>query len=194
MNETPDLPPSMQPITLSIEGGRITLSPDGINLKLWLSRQTVHIPWSNVQFVHPVPFVKRHEGQWYTYDGGLVSIETLGGPHEAAYAQSPFPGAESVRQSAFWKGKLFTMMAFEFALHDRHQPLNAHGRWSRILLVGGSWIKPLFRADDTPHPQQGVLGVHLGQSMSRRHGARVLAALDMIERYSSFGHLFHEGD
>ncbi len=51
------------------EAGKVVYTETGITFYPVLSRHSLMIPWSNVDFVSPTPAVKLHNKEWSTFDG-----------------------------------------------------------------------------------------------------------------------------
>jgi hypothetical protein len=48
------------------------------------------------------------------------------------------------------------------------------------------WLKPLYVADNEPHPSNGCIKLYLGKHWLRKNGNSLLSALDIVERFSKF--------
>jgi hypothetical protein len=157
---------TMTQATLGIEGGVVDLGPSGISWVPWFTRRAVHIPRRNVMFVSPTPGVRHEASEWRTFLGEPLSQDTVG------------------KQVAFY--------SLEVALHNRHNLLEGRGFFVTRWLQAGMWVKPLFTAQDTPHPSQGSIKFYLRKRWTRKHGAEVMAALETIKTHASFGLIVHE--
>lgn len=155
----------MRAVNLRIEGGRLELGPDGLALSPWFTRHAVRIPWSNVMFVSPVPAVKRTDTGWRTFRDEEMTASTL--------------------------GKAVKFYSFEIALNDRHEVLASATFLLRVWLASHILLKPLFTAEDTPHPTNGWITVRFPRRWVRKNGDVLLRALDMVEEYSRFDLLCH---
>ncbi|WP_340676500.1 hypothetical protein [Paraperlucidibaca sp.] len=151
----------MTSTTLRIEGGVVDLGESGISLVPWFTRRAVHIPWNNVMFVSPVPGIRYHGGDWRTFRDEPLSRHTI--------------------------GRLVEFYSFEVALSDRHTLLVGKSFFVKMWLLTGMWLKPLFTADDTPHPSNGCIKLYFPKRWIRKNGGEVIAALETIKKYSRFG-------
>jgi hypothetical protein len=154
------------PVKLPIEQGSLTLDDAGLRIDLRFSRKPVIVPWSNVEFVHSVPAVKRVGSGWKTYRGEDITPESLR------------------------LGLRFYVL--ELALKDRHAVLEGSHLLRRMKIRASLLLKPLWDRDDRPHPKQGCLRVEISRRKIRKFPATLLDALDLIERVSRFDLLITE--
>jgi hypothetical protein len=147
-------------VTLHIKGGLATFGVAGIELKPWFTRSRVLIPWANVMFVSPIPAVRRNGSEWHTWQGENITPDVL---------------RSSLR-----------FFCLQVALNARADLWASAGFLTFVWLVTSVWIKPLYGADDKPHPTNGVITLDLRQRWLRNNGGSLLSALDIIERFSKF--------
>jgi hypothetical protein len=147
-------------VSLRIAGGSVTFDSSGLELAPWFSRRRVRIPWRNVMFVSPVPAVKRKGREWHTFQGEVISPATLR------------------RDLNFY--------CFSIALNDRHAVLTGTSLFTKMWLLLTVWLKPLYMADDKPHPSNGCITLDFRKRWIRENGNALLAALETVERYSKF--------
>jgi hypothetical protein len=147
-------------VTLHIKGGLAAFGTIGIDLTPWFAHQPVHIPWANVMFVSPVPSVRRNGSEWHTFRGDNITPDAL--------------------RSALM------FYCFEVALNARADLLELASFFTRSWLLTTVWLKPLYVADDQPHPSNGCIKLYLRKRWLRRNGNSLLTALDLIERFSKF--------
>ena len=152
---------AMSIANLRIEGGSAEFGESGISLVPWFTRRAVHIPWANVTFVSPVPGVRYNGGDWRTFRGEPLSKETIG------------------RSIEFY--------AFEVALNERQALLVGKNFFVKMWLRTSIWFKPLFTADDKPHPNNGCIQLCLPKRWVRKNGIEIMSALEAIKKYSRFG-------
>jgi hypothetical protein len=111
-------------------------------------------------FVSPVPAVERKGREWHTYRGEEISPAKLR------------------RDLNFY--------CFKIALNDRHAVLTGTGLFTRMWLLLTLWLKPLYMANDKPHPSNGCITLDFRKRWIRENGNALLAALETVERYSKF--------
>lgn len=151
----------MSIVSLRIEGGSAEFGEAGISLVPWFTRRPVHIPWGNVTFVSPVPGIRYHGGDWRTFRGEPLSHKTIG---------------DSI---AFY--------AFEVALNERQALLAGSSFLIKMWLLTSVWLKPLFNADDKPHPNNGCIQLCFPKRWVRKNGREIMSALEAIKKHSRFG-------
>jgi hypothetical protein len=152
-------------VTLHIEGGRATFGAAGIELTPWFTRHRLQIPWANVMFVSPVPAVRRNGGEWHTYRREHITPTKL--------------------------RSTLRFYCFEVALYARADLLAPANFFTRMWLLLTVWLKPLYVADDKPHPSNGCIKLYLRKRWLRKNGSSLLSALDIVERFSKFDLLTH---
>src|SRR5262249_23555069 len=150
--------------TLHIKGGRATFDAAGLHLTPWFTRRRVRIPWANIEFVSTVRRPDNYE---------LPKEQTLDG------LTTPTAPRESLN-----------FYCFEVALRDRTEILSSATFFIKWWLGTTVWLKPLYQADDTPHPSNGVITLDFRQRWLRKNSGSVRSALDLIERFSKFGLIF----
>ena len=167
-------------VTLHIEGGCATFGADGIELTPWFTRHRLRIPWANVMFVSPSPAVRRDGGEWFVSPVPPVRRHGL----------DTFPSrGEHITPAALRNTLRF--YCFEVALNARADLLASAGFFTRMWLLLTVWLKPLYVAEDEPHPSNGCIKLYLRKRWLRKNGSSLLSALDIIERFSKFDLLIH---
>lgn len=150
----------MSTTALHIEGGIVSIGESGISLAPWFTRRVVHIAWGNVMFVSPVPGIRYRGGEWSTFRDEPLSPNTMG------------------RSVEFY--------SFEVALNDRHDVLASKSLFVKMWLLTGIWLKPLFTADDKPHPNNGCITLRFPKRWVKRNGEQIIAALETVRNHSRF--------
>ena len=148
-------------IELQIEGGRVTVCKEGVILRRRFFKHGVLLDWKNVMFVSPIPAVSRKGNRWETFRGEIVTTLSL-------------------------QNKNLRFYAFEIAIHDRRQLIRASGFLTRIWLALTLALKPLWTANDLPHPSNGCIHLNLNQRWARMNAQKIIKALDEFEKYSKF--------
>lgn len=148
---------------LRIAGGHVALGQNGVILAPWFTRRTVRIPWSNVLFVSPVPFVRHADTGWQTFRGERIDAHTLR-----------------------TRLRFFSM---DIALRHRDHLLAGVTLGMRLWLRATVWLKPLYLDDDVPHPHHGCIKLDLPKRWVRANGAAVVSALETIAAHSHFDQL-----
>ena len=147
-------------VTLHVKGGLATFGATGIDLTPWFTHRRVHIPWANVMFVSPVPAVRRNGSEWHTWRDDNITPDAL--------------------------RKTLRFYCFEVALNTRADLLASASIFTRSWLLTTVWLKPLYVADNQPHPSNGRIKLYLRKRWLRRNGNCLLTALDLVERFSRF--------
>ena len=150
-------------VSLRIKGGMAKVSAAGLELVPWFSRKSVLVGWDNVMCVSPIPFTSKVDGEWKTFQRDPVTAETL--------------------------RKQIRFYAIQVGLHNRQKALAAGSLPQRIWLMLSVWLKPLYAEEDKPHPAFGCVELTLRKRWVRRNGAELMAALELVQRYSRFDHL-----
>jgi len=87
--------------------------------------------------------------------------------------------------------KHFEFYSFEVALNAKADLLASANFFTQTWLLTTVWLKPLYVADDKPHPSNGCIHLYLRKRWLRKNGSSLLSALGIIERFSKFDLLIH---
>jgi hypothetical protein len=151
----------MTSMTMKIHRGLANFTEQGIEIKPRFPARPLVIPWSNVMFICPTPYVKKQEAGWVKLNG-----------------------EEPITEATLRDGQRF--YSFWVALHDRDAVLRPASFFTRSWLKSSSSLNALLNADDKPDPANGYMSLDLNPDWVRGNGKELLSALDSIAAHSRF--------
>jgi hypothetical protein len=146
--------------TLRFVGEVAVVSEAGLSLRPWYRSKPVLVPWSNVEFVCPVPFLVCEAGKWKTYSGKSLTPEAL---------------AQGLR-----------IYGIHIVLRERQQLWRSFGLAGRAWLLVALGYKALMGADDKFDKKQGVVELDLHVRKLKSRHKDFVAFLDGLNQYSKF--------
>ena len=145
---------------LRFVGGQALAGEAGLSLHPWYRSKPVLVPWSNVEFVCPVPFLASEAGEWKTHSGVSVTPNTL---------------AQGLR-----------IYGIHIDLRERQQLWLSFGPVGKLWLLLALGYQALMNADDKRDKKQGVVELDLHSRKQASRHQDLVAFLNGLQKYSKF--------
>jgi hypothetical protein len=146
--------------SLRFVGGVAFVDGQGLWLRPWYYGSPVLVPWSNVEFACPVPFLVSEGGSWRTYSDIPLSVQAI---------------SEGLR-----------IYNISFVLRERQQLWHSFGVVGKGWLLVALGYKALMGSDDKFERKQGVIELDLHKRKLRTLRNDLVAFLDGVRVHSKF--------
>ena len=146
-------------ISHTYEYGYVVYTEEGITISPRYSKYNQLIPWSNIDFISPIPGVGFEDERWRTYDGkDLMALDAL-------------------EQQGYF--------IIQVGFKNRHLPHMRMSLWQSILFhMHFPDMRLLYEADDTPSPTKGYIQYTIKKGTLNCPLADLLALFKQYSRYS----------
>lgn len=145
---------------LRFVGGTAFVDAQGLWLRPWYSRRPVVVPWANIEFACPVPFLVPEGGGWRTYAGTVLSAQAI---------------SDGLR-----------IYNINFVLRERQQLWRSFGALGKLWLLVALGYKALMGADDKFEKKQGVIELDLHARKLRVLLGDLMVFLEGVHENSKF--------
>ena len=146
---------------LRFVGGTATVDESGLRLRPWYTRSAVLVPWSNVEFACPTPFLTKDGGGWKTYRGVPLTGRSL---------------SDGLR-----------IYCIGFVLRKRQDVWRSFGVAGKLWLLIALGYRAMMNADDKFDRTQGLIELDLHRRRLLRTLPVLVRFLEDLRVHTPFG-------